>query len=254
MTRPTQYGLQFLNAEERPAATRAKESVTLALDKAIRPKKYMHTVRLRGADVLHVQKSTADGFYKDVPGLVWSPIEKICGVGSYADPLGGQLLREWRTGTGPDIRYHSPRSAFSDEFKNATSTMEYTLKIWEYWINRKASKSSPPPLRLSGSPACHVLTNAGMSFGIWQYMMSGRSAQVMGSVTMNGVRYLPATGNTLWTCWNIMGTGSFMAGHIRRQLGWDEPATLRRPGAFGATRHIIQWYSDVPSWVRARAA
>ncbi len=104
-----------------------------------------------------------------------------------------------------------------------------------------------------------------MSFGVWQYAMGNRAAQVMGSVTISEARYLPTLDKVIWTGFNIMGTSSWKAAGIRRQIrdaakarniaiNLPEPPNIRRPSAFGATIHIIQWYADVPSWVRLRAS
>jgi hypothetical protein len=199
--------------------------------------------------------STADGVYDDIPDLVWRGIENPLGLGTFNDPLGGLLLREWRTGTGPDIRCHTPRSRFSAEFIRSTSTLEHMLALWNVWLTRKESTGTPPPFRISGPSTCHRLTNGSMAFGPWQYAMAGRAAHVMGSVIISEARYLPEKDKVLWTGWNIMGTGSFMAAHLKQKLKLGpEPATIRRPKKFGATLHVLQWYADVPSWVRARAA
>lgn len=205
-----------------------------------------------GGIITYKKANSADGIYQDVPEVLWRTIESSVGIGSHDDPLGGWLLKEWRKGTGPDVRYHMPAGRFSREFKRSTTTMEHMLKLWEHWLRRKPGPESGPPFRLEGDVACHQLTNGSMTFGLWQYAIGGQAAQVMGSVTISEARYLPALDQVLWTGWNIMGTGSFMAGRLKTMIGLPEPHTLRRPGAFGATIHIIQWYSDVPSWVRAR--
>jgi hypothetical protein len=257
MKNPNQFGFQFLDEHE-------KELASVAMDQAKRklsdspPLKVLTRINmtpLPGGIIIPRRETvnTGDGVYDDIPEFVWRGIENMQGFGSHADPMGGLLLREWRTGTGPDIRYYYPRSRYSIDFAASTSTAEHMLTLWEVWLGRAEGGDQGPPFRISGPPSCHRLTNGKMSFGAWQFMIANPSAHVMGSVTVSEARYLPGKNKVLWTGWNIMGTGSFMGARLRQQLNVsDEPVTLRRPGKFGAVLHILQWYTAVPGWVRAR--
>jgi hypothetical protein len=266
---PTVFGLQSLTLVERELATMAQRQAIGILSQTPFPAPMVEPVPIYSGSIgvppriVLRQGSTADGVYKSVPETVWRGVEAGLGMGNHADPLAGWLLREWRTGSGPDIRIHSGRSQFSGEFKNSTTTLEHILGIWSYWTTRREGPKSGPPFRINGTPAAHRLTQGKMPFGVWQYAMGNRAAQVMGSVTISEARYLPELDKVLWTGFNVMGTSSWKAGNIRRQIrefgarngkriNLPDPPNIRRPAAFGATIHIIQWYGDVPSWVRAR--
>jgi hypothetical protein len=257
MAYSNQFGLHFLDATERLLALSAKEDAEKRLEQSPSPAILTRTnmTVMPGGNIIPRREpyNTGNGIYDDIPDPIWSAVEKLQGSGSHADPLGGLLLREWRTGAGPDVRYHGPRSRFSDGFASSTGTGEHMLKIWEHWLRRKEGDDRGPPFRVSGPPSCHRLTNWGMGFDAWQFMLANPYAHDMGSVTVSEVRYLPEKDKVLWTGWNIMGTGSFMGARLRKQLNVSaEPVTLRRPGKFGAVLHILRWYRDVPSWVRAR--
>lgn len=213
--------------------------------------------------IVYREISTADGLYQSVPEAVWRGVEAGLGLGAYDNPLAGMLLREWRTGRGPDTRVHRPGSLFTEEFRNSVTTLEHMLKLWNVWLHRRTGPGSGPPFRI-GDAASHRLTQGRMSFGVWQYAMGNRASQVMGSVSISEARYLPALDKVLWTGHNIMGTASWKAAGIRAKIrdatknsrvpiNLPEPPNIRRPGRFGATILILQWYADVPSWVRARA-
>jgi hypothetical protein len=267
---PNVYGLHALNSTERALAQAAQGQAEDILSRTDRPAYSTRPIPIYNASIgvpptiVNQRVSTADGLYQSVPEAVWRTVEAGLGMASYDDPLAGLLLREWRTGAGPDIRFHRPGSRFTEEFRNSTTTLEHMIKLWQHWLNRRETPTNGPPFRISGTPASHRLTQGGMGFGVWQYALGNRAAQVMGSVVISEARYLPERDKVLWTGHNIMGTASWKAENIRRQIrnatknsrvqiNLPEPPNIRRPAPFGATIHVLQWYADVPSWVRARA-
>jgi len=175
--------------------------------------------------------------------------EQGLGLGTQEDPGPGQLLREWRTGRGPQTRDLPPSSTFSRTFAAAPSVRAHVQDAVDDWRGR------PGGLDANGGS----YTGYRGTWGLNQMradaelnpqhplVLGNPATNVIGTYVLDGSR----NGDRLeWVAHNDMGLHSFFEGRLADQANKamfnsapvvPSVRNSSRPQPFGTTRQHIHF-------------
>ena len=167
--------------------------------------------------------------------------ELAYGMGTDTDPLAGRILREWRTGDGPDTRILGPESAFSKGFAMSDNTMRVVDSALSIYASRRGGWSAQGGAitGVRGTFGGKGFIDSSLDINPFSGSQHDAEAQIIGSFRLQGQTIGKST--VQWTASNTMSLTSFFG---ESATGFRPVDNRFRPSTYGNTSQTIIWYTD----------
>ncbi|WP_375402439.1 hypothetical protein [uncultured Sphingomonas sp.] len=153
------------------------------------------------------------------------------------------LLREFRTGTGPQRREFGPNDAFTRGFAVSKTTREHVTIALADWKGREGGLQARGGIYTDYKGTFIPLEPGNTDAGVPVELIGTPEAHVIGSFTLYGK--LVGEGVVEWRATNTMSLRSFFAGNWTDRIGFNMVDNNQRPGAYGDTKQAVTWRTDL---------